>query len=292
MPASWQEAELKAELQSGDDQKSRGTPDDSRRSQAASLHSQFIATTNSGEIWVGPLVGMPLPLLPLQILWVNLVTDGLPALALGAEPAERDIMRRPPYHPSENVFGRGLGRHILWVGILMALVALGTGHWYWSTGNTTWQTMVFMVVIISQLSHVLAIRSWHESTLRIGLLSNKPLLGAVALTLLLQLAVVYVPLLQRVFKTVPLSAADLALSLALGSMVFWAVELEKWFLRSIRRRSVDTQSSQQPAPDSQSASERIATRLAKSHTSVTHAFPSGFSAFRDKPNRRDLGPHI
>jgi P-type Ca2+ transporter type 2C len=227
---------------------------------------KFIATTNSAEIWVmllGPLLGMPLPLLPLQILWVNLVTDGLPALALGAEPAERDIMRRPPYHPSENVFGRGLGRHILWVGILMALVALGTGHWYWSTGNTTWQTMVFMVVIISQLSHVLAIRSWHESTFRIGLLSNKPLMAAVALTLLLQLAVVYVPLLQRVFKTVPLSAADLALSLVLGSMVFWAVELEKWFLRSIRRRSVDTLSSQEPAPDSQSASERIATRSAK-----------------------------
>jgi Ca2+-transporting ATPase len=198
---------------------------------------KFIATTNSGEIWVmllAPFLGMPLPLLPLQILWVNLVTDGFPALALGAEPAERDIMRRPPYHPSESIFGGGLGRHILWVGVLMALVALGTGHWYWNAGDSRWQTMVFMVLILSQLSHVLAIRSRQESTFRIGLLSNKPLLGAVALTLLLQLAVVYVPLMQRVFQTVALSVADLALSLALGSVVFWAVEIEKWFMRSSR----------------------------------------------------------
>jgi Ca2+-transporting ATPase len=83
---------------------------------------RYILTTNSGEIWVmlaAPLLGMPLPLLPLQILWMNLVTDGLPALALGVEPAEAELMRRPPYRPNENIFARGMGRHIIWVGLLM-----------------------------------------------------------------------------------------------------------------------------------------------------------------------------
>jgi Ca2+-transporting ATPase len=238
---------------------------------------------------VAPLLGMPLPLLPLQILWVNLVTDGFPALALGVEPAERDIMRRLPYHPSENIFGRGLGRHILWVGILMALVVIGTGRWYWNMGDSRWQTMVFMVLIVSQLSHVLAIRSWRESTFRIGLLSNKPLLGAVAVTLVLQLAVVYVPVLQRVFKTVPLSVADLALCLALASVVFWAVELEKWLLRSSSRQAVRPVSSQ-PATAFQSVPERIVTRSAKSRRSMTQAHSSDSSGFREKLNQRDLGP--
>jgi Ca2+-transporting ATPase len=85
---------------------------------------KYTMTSNSGEIWVmllAPFLGMPLPLLPLQILWSNLVTDGLPGLALAVEPAERDTMHRPPNHPQENIFGRGMGRHILWVGILMGL---------------------------------------------------------------------------------------------------------------------------------------------------------------------------
>ncbi|MBC7264209.1 MAG: cation-translocating P-type ATPase [Chloroflexi bacterium] len=195
---------------------------------------KYTMTSNSGEIWtmlLAPFLGMPLPLLPLQILWINLVTDGLPGLALTVEPAERDTMRRPPYHPQENIFGRGMGRHILWVGFLMGLVSLGLGFWAWHTARPTWQTMVFVTLTLSQMGHVLAIRSAQDSLFRIGLRSNKALLGAVLLTFVLQLLVVYVPLLQGVFKTVALPLRDLAISLILSMVVFWAVELEKFILR-------------------------------------------------------------
>ena len=195
---------------------------------------KYTMTSNSGEIWVmllAPFLGMPLPLLPLQILWVNLVTDGLPGLALGVEPAEKGTMQRVPYHPNENIFGRGMGWHILWVGLLMGLVSLGMGFWAWSTGREDWQTMVFTTLTLSQMGHALAIRSGRDSFFRTGLLSNKALLGAVLLTFILQLAVVYVPLMQGLFKTMALSPVNLAISLVLSTVVFWGVELEKWFQR-------------------------------------------------------------
>ncbi len=195
---------------------------------------KYTMTSNAGEIWVmllAPFLGMPLPLLPLQILWVNLMTDGLPGLALTLEPAERDTMRRPPYHPKENIFGRGLGIDVLWVGLLMGLVSLGMGFWAWGTGRPDWQTMVFTTLTLSQMGNALAIRSGRDSLFKIGLLSNKPLLGAVLLTFVLQMAVVYVPFLQDLFKTVALPFTDLLISLALSTLVFWGVELQKWFLR-------------------------------------------------------------
>lgn len=195
---------------------------------------KFLMTTNSGELWVmllGPLIGMPLPLLPLQILWINLVTDGLPALALGVEPAEQSIMQRPPYPPNASIFSRGLGWQILWVGLLMGLITLGTGYWYWSHGLAQWQTMIFLTLTLAQMANVLAVRSEREFLWQVGLLSNKPLLFAVILTFGLQLAVIYVPFLQGFFSTVPLSPSDLAIGLALSSVVFWAVECEKWLKR-------------------------------------------------------------
>ncbi|MBN1660150.1 MAG: cation-translocating P-type ATPase [Anaerolineae bacterium] len=194
---------------------------------------KYTLTSNAGEIWVmllAPLAGMPLPLLPLQILWINLVTDGLPGLAMGVEPAERDTMHRPPYHPQENIFGRGLGRHVLWVGLLMGLVSLGMGYWTWRAGWDNWQTMIFVTLTLSQMGHALAVRS-RESLFQVGLLSNVALLGAVALTFVLQLAVVYVPFLQDLFKTQTLSLGELLISLLLSTVVFWGVELEKWLMR-------------------------------------------------------------
>jgi P-type Ca2+ transporter type 2C len=194
---------------------------------------KYILATNSGEIWlmlVAPFLGMPLPLLPLQILWMNLVTDGLPALALGVEPPEEDTMRRPPYPPNENVFARGMGRHVIWVGVLMAILSLGSGYWLWRAGDANWQTFVFTTLTLSQMAHVLAIRSEHQSLFRIGLMSNKPLVGAVSLTVILQIALVYVPFLQAFFKTTALPLSYFALTLALSSVVFIAVELEKRIL--------------------------------------------------------------
>ncbi|MGD9092292.1 MAG: cation-translocating P-type ATPase [Anaerolineales bacterium] len=195
---------------------------------------KYTLTSNSGEIWVmllAPFLGMPLPLLPLQILWINLVTDGLPGLALSVEPSEPGVMRRKPFHPNENMFRRGMARHILWVGLLMGIVSLGMGYWAWSTGQREWQTMVFTTLTLSQMGNALAIRSERESIFRIGLLSNIPLMGAVLLTFFLQMAVIYVPFMQQIFKTVPLPPADLVICLVLSTVVFWGVELEKWFIR-------------------------------------------------------------
>ena len=195
---------------------------------------KYTLTSNAGEIWVmlaAPFLGMPLPLLPLQILWINLVTDGLPGLALAVEPTERDTMQRPTHHPQESIFARGLGWQVLWIGVLMGFVSLAIGFWGWSTNNSAWQTMVFTTLTLSQMGNVLAIRSQRESLFTIGLFSNRPMVAAVALTVVLQLAVVYVPLLQEMFKTEALSPAELTISLALSSVVFWAVELEKWWQR-------------------------------------------------------------
>ncbi len=195
---------------------------------------RYVVTTNSGEIWtifLAPFVGLPIPLLPIQILWINLVTDGLPGLALSVEREEQDVMRRPPRPPQESVFAHGLGVHAIWVGLLMAGLTLGTQAWFFHAGSSRWQTMAFTVLCLSQLAHVLAIRSERESLFSQGLFSNTPLLGAVGLTLVLQMATVYVPVLSGVFKTEPLGAAELVLAVAVAATVFVAVEVEKWMKR-------------------------------------------------------------
>jgi Ca2+-transporting ATPase len=198
---------------------------------------KYTMTSNAGEIWVmllAPFLGMPLPLLPLQILWVNLVTDGLPGLALTLEPAEPDTMRRPPYPSQESIFGRGMGRDIVWVGLLMGLISLAMGYWAWSTDHAAWQTMVFTTLTLSQMGNALALRSERNSFFDIGPLTNKPLLGAVFLTFVLQLAVVYIPVLQGFFKTDALTASELLITLVLSTVVFWGVELGKWIQRRNR----------------------------------------------------------
>ncbi len=195
---------------------------------------KYTMTSNSGEIWtifLAPLLGLPIPLLPIHILWINLVTDGLPGLALAAEPAEKDIMQRPPRHPKESIFAHGLGAHIIWVGLLMGFVSIFTQAWSIKTGHAHWQTMVFTVLCLSQMGHVLAIRSERESLFTLGLFSNKPLLGAFILTFALQMATIYVPFLNPVFKTQPLTLDELLVSLLLSSIVFFAVEIEKFVKR-------------------------------------------------------------
>lgn len=195
---------------------------------------RYAMTGNSGEIWtlvLAPLMGLPIPLLPIHILWVNLVTDGLPGLALAAERAEHGIMQRPPRPPQESLFAHGLWQHILWVGLLIGGLCLLVQAWAQSTGHAHWQTMVFTVLTLSQMAHVLAVRSETQSLFRLGLGSNRPLLGAVLLTLVLQLATVYVPVLNPIFKTQPLSVAELLLCFGAAAVVFVAVEIEKWWRR-------------------------------------------------------------
>lgn len=196
---------------------------------------RYTMTSNSGEIWailLAPFLGLPIPLLPIQILWINLVTDGLPGLALTAERHEPDVMQRPPRRPQESVFAHGLGSHIIWVGLLMGGVTLisQAGSLYYDFAD--WRTMAFTVLTLSQMGHVLAIRSEKLSLFKQGLLSNWQLLGAVLLTFLLQLATIYIPFLQGIFRTEPLSALQLAVAIAASAAVFFAVELEKLWRRS------------------------------------------------------------
>jgi Ca2+-transporting ATPase len=200
---------------------------------------RYTMTSNVGEIMVmllAPFFGMPLPLKAIQILWINLVTDGLPGLALGIEPPERNTMDRPPYPPNESIFSRGLGIDILWLGPFMGIVSLGVGLWGYLTGNPYWNTMVFTTLTLSQMGNALAIRSERDSLFRIGLFSNKPMLGAVLLTFFLQLLITYWSPAQSLFGTQPLPLPELFISLAASTLVFWAVEVEKWLKR--RRKKI------------------------------------------------------
>ena len=194
---------------------------------------KYLLTSNSGEIWtlfLAPFLGLPIPLMPIHILWINLVTDGAPALALTVEPPERR-----PRRPQEGLFAGGMWQHILWVGLLMAGITLLTQAWAITTEHTHWQTMVFTVLCLSQFGHVLAIRSEKESLFTQGIFSNKPLLGAVVLAFALQMATIYMPFLQPVFKTEPLTVSELIICLLLSSVVFVAVEIEKYFKRRIMK---------------------------------------------------------
>jgi len=195
---------------------------------------RYAVTTNSAEIWtifLAPFLGLPIPLLPIHILWINLVTDGLPSLALTAEPAERGIMRRPPRPPQESIFAHGMWQHMVWVGLLMAALTLLVQAWALRSGSAHWQTMVFTVLTLAQLVHVMAIRSEKESLFAIGLFSNRPMALAIIVTFLLQMATIYVPALNPIFKTEALDAGELAVCLMISSVVLLAVEIEKWLVR-------------------------------------------------------------
>jgi Ca2+-transporting ATPase len=195
---------------------------------------KYTMTSNAGEIWtifLAPFLGLPIPLLPIHILWINLVTDGLPGLALAAEPEERGLMQRPPRPPNESIFAHGMWQDIIWVGLLMGGVSLVTQAWAYHTGHAHWQTMVFTVLTLSQMGNVLAIRSERESFFTLGPLTNRPLLGAVLLTFALQMGTIYIPALNPIFKTEPLDPDELLFSLALSSAVFIGVEIQKWMIR-------------------------------------------------------------
>jgi len=190
---------------------------------------KFLMTTNSSEILtllLGPLIGLPVALLPIHILWINLVSDGLPAISLSFEKAEKDIMKRAPRPPQQTVFAEGRGLHMIWVGILMAGIALSLQGWA-IRNDMPWQTMVFNFLCISQMCHVLAIRSEKQSFFSVGLFSNKLLIGSVLLTLLLQAAITYIPFLQSVFKTQALALNEFLLVGGASILIFAAVEIEK-----------------------------------------------------------------
>jgi Ca2+-transporting ATPase len=198
---------------------------------------KYTMTGNAGKIWaifLAPLVGLQMPLLPIHILWLNLVTDGLPGLALAGEPAEKGIMERPPRHPKESIFARGLGFHILWVGLLIGGATIAVHAWADSNGGK-WQTMVFTTLCFAQIGQILAVRSEHNFLYVEGFFGNLPLLGTALLNFSLQLALIYVPFLQEIFVTQPLTIQELGICMGVALLVFHAIEAEKWVKQLLRK---------------------------------------------------------
>ena len=198
---------------------------------------RFGLTGGSAEVWLlflAPFIGLPLPLLPIQILWVNLVTHGLPGVALAVEPAEPDVLRRAPRSRGEGILGGGLWQHILVDGLLLGVVCLALGSWAYTTGRP-WQTIVFTALALLQLGNALALRSDRETVFRLGWRRNPALLAVLGGTLVLQLALIYLPVAQDILSTEALSAADLAVVLVASTALFWVVEIQKF----LRRRRPD-----------------------------------------------------
>lgn len=198
---------------------------------------KYILTGNVGEILVmliAPFIGFPLPLLPLQILWINLVTDGAPGIAMGYEKPERNTMKRPPYKPNESIFARGTGRQILTYGFLVAVISLISGF----IGqrifavNNSWQTMIFTTLTLCQMQLAFSVRSNRDSLFKQGLLSNKPMFFTILITVTLQMMLIYINPLQVIFKTTSLKASELLICFGLSFVIFIFVEIEKL----IRRR--------------------------------------------------------
>ncbi|MGD8405007.1 MAG: cation-translocating P-type ATPase [Anaerolineales bacterium] len=191
---------------------------------------RFSVAGNLGKVLVmllAPFLGKPIPLLPLQLLWLNLLTDGLLGLGMGVEGPERDTMKRQPYSPREGVFSHGGLIQVTWVGGLIGALALALGAYYFFTGRPEWQTMVFTFLAFAQVFQALASRSSKESLFKIGLLSNPMLAAIAALVVALQLAVLYIPFLSGFFDVLPLSACDLSIAAGAGVLVFVVMELEK-----------------------------------------------------------------
>ncbi|NJL99473.1 MAG: cation-translocating P-type ATPase [Synechococcaceae cyanobacterium SM2_3_2] len=201
---------------------------------------KYILGSNIGEVLTvaaAPLLGLGLPLSTLQILWMNLVTDGLPALALAMEPAEEGIMNRLPVPPTESIFARGLGSYMVRVGIIFALTTISMMVII-EPYMTEWRTMVFTMLCLAQMGHALSARSSSRLVITLDPRTNPYLYWSVGLTTLLQLALIYVPVLQRFFGLQPLSLMELMICVGFSALVLVWVEMEKvWMAFWIKRQS-------------------------------------------------------
>jgi Ca2+-transporting ATPase len=210
---------------------------------------KYILGSNIGElltIAAAPLLGLPsVPLTPLQILWMNLVTDGFPALALAVEPPEPDVMNRPPFSPRENIFARGLGLYMVRIGIVFAIISITLMMWAYSYTHTVtgeglspdrWKTMVFTTLCIAQMGHAIAVRSNTQLTIQLNPFSNPFVFGAVIITTILQLMLIYVAPLRAFFGTHWLTLTELGICLGFSSLLFVWVEMEKVFFRLFYRK--------------------------------------------------------
>ncbi|MEH2425377.1 MAG: cation-translocating P-type ATPase [Nostoc sp.] len=211
---------------------------------------KYILGSNIGEVLTiaaAPLIGLGgVPLTPLQILWMNLVTDGLPALALAVEPPEPDVMQRPPFSPRESIFARGLGSYMIRIGIIFAIITIALMWWAYQHTHApgyqgdrdTWKTMVFTTLCIAQMGHAIAIRSNNRLTIEMNPFSNIFVLAAVVVTTILQLMLVYVPPLRDFFGTHYLNMQELGVCIGFSALMFVWIELEKIFLRIMGKKAV------------------------------------------------------
>jgi Ca2+-transporting ATPase len=208
---------------------------------------KYILGSNIGElitIAAAPLLGMGgVPLTPLQILWMNLVTDGLPALALAVEPADPNVMKRPPHDPQESIFSRGLGTYMIRIGLILSIIAIGLMIWAYQYCEVTygkndnrWMTMVFTTLCLAQMGHAMAIRSSTRLTIEINPWSNPYVLASVVLTTILQLMLIYVPALRNFFGTHYLNLTELGICVGLSVLMFIWIELEKLVYRWVSLR--------------------------------------------------------
>jgi Ca2+-transporting ATPase len=206
---------------------------------------KYILGSNIGEVLTiasAPILGLPgVPLTPLQILWMNLVTDGVPALALAVEPAEPNVMQRPPHDPNESIFARGLGSYMIRIGIIFAILTIALMLWSYNEAQNSgdpdrWKTMVFTTLCLAQMGHAIAIRSNTQLTIELNPLTNLYVWGAVIVTIILQLMLIYVPPLREFFGTQILSPQELAICLGFSALMFVWIELEKLFVRFYHSR--------------------------------------------------------
>jgi len=231
----------------------------------------YLLSCNAGEIFVmflSSLIGMPVPLLPIQILWVNLVTDGLPALALGVDPIDKDIMRRKPRNVSDRVITPDRVRLMLGQGLVIALCSLSAFSFIYYLENRVsmgqvfaalfgfdWvrlreiftipeamkeeligkaRTVGFVVLAFCQDFHSYNCRSQTKSLFSIGVFTNKKLIGATMVSMTLNGLAIYCPLFQRFLKTQPLTAFELGIVVLFASIPLWVMELVK-LRRSLKK---------------------------------------------------------
>jgi Ca2+-transporting ATPase len=209
---------------------------------------QFAVAGNIGK--VGAMLLWPVPflvlgaepaenvaLLPLQLLWLNLMTDGLLGLSLGVERAEPNVMQRPPHSPSDGIFSGGLGWRVLWSGVFIAVAAVAVGVWsHQRDPHGPWQSLMFTTLAVMQMFQALATRSTRESVLRLGLTSNPTMLALLGVVLALQVAALHAPYLSSdLLRTRSLDGLEWAVAVGAGASLLALSEVEKLVLRRRER---------------------------------------------------------
>ncbi|MEG4284435.1 cation-transporting P-type ATPase [Microcoleus sp. A006_D1] len=208
---------------------------------------KYILGSNIGEVLTiaaAPLMGLGgVPLTPLQILWMNLVTDGVPALALAVEPAEPNVMKKAPFSPRESIFARGLGSYMIRIGIIFAILTIAMMSWAYGYTHApghrnpeAWKTMVFTTLCLAQMGHAIAIRSNTQLTIELDPRTNVFVWGAVIVTTGLQLMLIYVPPLRAFFGTHYLTPFELLVCFGFSALMFVWIEMEKLFVRLYKAR--------------------------------------------------------